>query len=554
MKLLKLKLTNFKKFENKEFEFKDENYIEGKNGEGKSTIRDAVFFCFYNRTSDGSLTDSSKYILDGKIKCAVELTFETNGETYIISRERTEKQTRIKLLDNSQSEDDSVITQRELDSLVPDYEAFQAVFNVGYFMKLEDKEKREFLLRLTPDIDRNKLFNNLGGTDSDLFTFNLDLTNIESSHKNLLKIRREQQEKLDNNNAIIADSKEIIVPKSTILKPDLDSAEKEKIEADKSAIEWNSYNQAISRITTQEKTNQEVKKKIALIKIKDLPKPSLDKLNQLKEEQINVGKIHHIPEDRCPTCLQEINSDHKNKVASVNDRIIKRIEKLIAATEKERRFLDDAQKLYEENERAKKEIEILKASIREIPEVKEPESLKEFDLEKYAKLKEQSTAYLSEQNTIKLLTNQETERKEKISKLNEENKTLISTINGLNKLIRIFSQEGIPAKEMELKLQPIVDKFRELLPNAEIKLVELLKNELGFKEVFNVVVDGRYYNKLSTGEKIQTDVAISQIIDSMLKEPISVLFLDNAESLSELISIKPQFFIAIVNQNNLTLK
>ena len=552
--MISIKLRNFKRFEEQEFKFNDENFIEGKNGEGKSTIKDAVFFCFYNRSSEGSLSDSTKYITDGKQKCLVEINFEKNGETYTIGRERSMEKTRITYLDGSQSEEDSTITQRELESIVPDYELMQCVFNIGYFMKLSDKEKRDFMLRLTKDIDSMELFKQLGGTDEDIAKFGITLTDINRSHLGLLKQRRELQKTLDDNNAVIADSKEILIPVSELNDIDLGALEKEREKCNNRRSEWLLYNSSLKLQEQTKQRNAEIREQISKIEVKSVERPSLNKLNQLKEEQINVGKIHHIPEGRCSTCLQDIQDEHKDKVNAVNDRIIKRIEQLDAEVAEERINYANAEKIYEENEKAKKTIEFLEAQLRELSGLVEPEKLIEFDEEKYDEVKRLKQLFDQERNTIELLTRQEGDRKDKIVRLKEKNLSIVSVINRLNKLIEIMSPSGITQKEMEIKLKPIIYKFKKLLPDAEIETLELLKNGLDSKEVFNIFVSGRNYDKCSTGERMKVDIAISQIIDSMVKDPIECFFLDNSESLSEIPKIKTQFFIAQVTNNNLQIK
>jgi DNA repair exonuclease SbcCD ATPase subunit len=140
MLIKRLKLINFKKFEAEHtFDFKDVNLITGKNGSGKSAIKDAILFCFYNRASEGSLSESTRYITNGKMKCLVEVVFEKDGVEHTVRRERTAKQTRITYRDGSQSEEDSQITQETLDSIIPKYQDFSAIFNIGWFMSNPDR-------------------------------------------------------------------------------------------------------------------------------------------------------------------------------------------------------------------------------------------------------------------------------------------------------------------------------------------------------------------------------------------------------------------------------
>jgi hypothetical protein len=113
----------------------------------------------------------------------------------------------------------------------------------------------------------------------------------------------------------------------------------------------------------------------------------------------------------------------------------------------------------------------------------------------------------------------------------------------------MFSPRGIPAEEMKIKLDPLQVQFKSFIPTAEITTIEMLKNEMGYKEVFKISVDGNDYAKLSLGEKTRVDISLSQIINSMLKEKIDMFFLDNSEILDTWVAIPSQAFICkVTNQ------
>lgn len=97
----------------------------------------------FNCTS-GSTADSTKFIKRNHPKCVVEAEFD---DGMILRRERT-KGTRITHLDNSQSLEDSNITQRELESMIPSQKIFLSVFNIGYFMTLDYKQKETLYFHL----------------------------------------------------------------------------------------------------------------------------------------------------------------------------------------------------------------------------------------------------------------------------------------------------------------------------------------------------------------------------------------------------------------------
>lgn len=553
MIIKKIRLQNFKKFEQKEFELKNENKIYGKNGEGKSTIKDAIFFCFYGRTSEGSAPDATKYIRNGKAKCQVEIEFEKDGENYIIRRERTEKQTRITFIDGSQSEDDSVITQRELEAIVPDYELMQNVFNIGRFMSLSDKEKREFLLRLTPEIDKKDLYFQLGGTQELIDKYGFECFDVDGEHKKLLKLNRDNNDELLKSKAIIEDSKEIEIPEITLKDKSVELAvEKEnykkwlRIEQD-----WYSYEQKLISYAIDKENNELLQLRIDE-PLEEFLEPSKDKLNQLIAQKNECKTTIHIPEGKCPTCLQDIGGEHKDKVARVNLLRSTKILELTKAINEEAEDYSKKLEKYQEYVHATTKKQNLKNSIKELVEPEKPEE-ERFSYQENKELELQQREHENELARVELLQNQEIERQSKICNLKEKVKHLVDQINEVNKLLPIFSKTGIPALEMKKKLEPILEEIRKVIPSAEVELLETLKNGLSSKEVFTLRSNGIEYDKCSTGEKMKISCAISQVINNLSGNKIGVYFIDNSESVDTLPSITGQVFSAYVTNNNLEI-
>ncbi len=86
MILLSLEITNFKKFKSKRFEFSEGlTGILGRNGSGKSTIFEAIFFALYGTTKAKELIRHSS--ASPKDPVEVELKFEIEGKDYRVKRE-----------------------------------------------------------------------------------------------------------------------------------------------------------------------------------------------------------------------------------------------------------------------------------------------------------------------------------------------------------------------------------------------------------------------------------------------------------------------------------
>ena len=557
MKIKKIKLINFKKFDSLyEFDFQDNNLITGANGSGKSSIKDAILFCFYNRTSEGSLSESTRYISSDKLKSLVEIVFEVNGQEHTIRRERTDRQTRITYRDNSQVEEDSQITQETLESMIPLYKDFSAVFNIGWFMMLNDREKRDYMLNLTPDISKGELFEKLGGTKDDIEKFSLSFEDIIRTHNILLKVKRENEEVIEALRIFNRDSIPVEIPKLTIVDK---SEELEKLKKENEKIIHYTYKlkeyENIKKYNEKvEVNNKDLQKKIAEIKIEDLNLPSQDKINTLITKKNELSKQIKLPIGTCPTCFQIIPAQHRVNIKEINAKNIELLEETEKLLQTEQRQYEDLLKKWQENEE-KKKIKLMYESqfSDSLPKIKKPEKVNEVNQEISNSLEENQKKLIEEKRDIVTLTNQEEIRLKKIEKNKERILVLTKENERLIILINIFSPQGIPAEEMNIKLDPIKKTFQTLLPNSDIITIESLKNEMGYKEVFKIIVEGKEYSKLSLGEKTRVDIAISQIINSMLKEKIDVFFLDNSEVLDSSISLPKQSFICKVNNQQLKI-
>lgn len=87
MKINKIKLTNFEKFANetKEFEFDNNDnliHIYGANGEGKTTIADAIFVAFTKKTYENKQFNP----VNNESDVIIEIEFDVNGQKHTLTR------------------------------------------------------------------------------------------------------------------------------------------------------------------------------------------------------------------------------------------------------------------------------------------------------------------------------------------------------------------------------------------------------------------------------------------------------------------------------------
>lgn len=154
MEIKKLTLKNFRKFDEAEFEFGAINVISGENGTGKTSIKEAVLFCLYGLDLNGSNKGLDDLIKNGEKVMEVWCEFEN----FTIKRIRSVAKTRILFIDHSQDELTSDATQSNLNTILPDANLFQAVFDNGFFFTLDEKVQRQLILDNTPAVDQKELF------------------------------------------------------------------------------------------------------------------------------------------------------------------------------------------------------------------------------------------------------------------------------------------------------------------------------------------------------------------------------------------------------------
>lgn len=97
MKIISVRIKNFKAFKEEHFEFKNKNLIVAKNGAGKTSIIDAIFWSLTGKLSKGGTkgftprindtTSESKGSWNLEVKTSVTTIFEHNGIDYEICRE-----------------------------------------------------------------------------------------------------------------------------------------------------------------------------------------------------------------------------------------------------------------------------------------------------------------------------------------------------------------------------------------------------------------------------------------------------------------------------------
>ena len=168
IRIKRIELENFKCFRTKILKLdRDITVIRGRNGEGKTTIADAILWCLFGKNTMGQSDFAIKTKEDGveipHLDHSVELFLEADGEYSI---KRTLKETWVKkrgsnaqVLKNNTTEymiNGEVLTatdfKKKINALIPE-DIFRIVTNPLYFPSLKWQEQRAFLSTLAGDVE-----------------------------------------------------------------------------------------------------------------------------------------------------------------------------------------------------------------------------------------------------------------------------------------------------------------------------------------------------------------------------------------------------------------
>ena len=156
MFIKQLQIYNLKGTQERTIDFKLKTKVSGRNGTGKTTIKDAITFLLYGRINgsnqiDGAINKDANY-------CKIVGHISFNNNEYVIERTKGNKSS-IKVNGKFQQ-------QVFLDEVFGEFDLFSSAVCIGDFMKFNDTDKRQMLLSITKPVDKYELYKQLTGHTS----------------------------------------------------------------------------------------------------------------------------------------------------------------------------------------------------------------------------------------------------------------------------------------------------------------------------------------------------------------------------------------------------
>lgn len=591
IKIKTLQLENFKGIKDLTIDFKDTTNIYGDNAVGKTTIFDAYSWLLWDKDSLNRKDFAIKpYDKDGEevhnLESIVEGDF-TFGDTDL-NLKKIYKEVWTKKRGSTQAEFTGHTTDYYINAVpvkkkeyteriasVISEDNFNLLSNPLYFNQILDKNKRrEVILGLIEEVKPEDIIaKNKDLEDLDLETYTVD---------ELKKIAKDSAKKINKDiESIPARIDEL--DKSKIHDIDFDALEFRKKstlpaikEIDEKLADASKMAEGMTEITEKITALQKEKSELTEnyqnkcleVKLKNKKilqekehdklvieeaKKNIEKLKDLvekaREEWQEVHKEQYQGDFKCPTCGQDLLPDQIEKtMANFNK---KKSEKLTSIEEKAKDLkikIEECEKIaiYVVKEYKEEDLPIEPIRLQEIDkELDEAKAkLKDFSLDNKKNLlekKDSLNADLEEINKKLSLQGQNEKIDERIKELEGQEKELAKAYEEQQRIIYLCEEYTKTYVDL------VSDKINDSFDLVKFKLFENQING-GITETCEATFKGVPYSDLNNAAKINAGLdVINSLSDKLdLKVPI---FIDNAESVNELIKTDTQLVRLVVSKD-----
>ena len=592
IKIKTLQLENFKGIKDLTIDFKDITNIYGDNAVGKTTIFDAYSWLLWDKDSLNRKDFAIKpYDKNGEevhnLESIVEGDFVFDDTE--LNLKKIYKEVWTKKRGSTQAEFTGHTTDYYINAVpvkkkeyteriasVISEDNFNLLSNPLYFNQILDKNKRrEVILGVIEEVKPEDIIaKNKDLEDLDLETYTVD---------ELKKIAKDSAKKINKDiESIPARIDEL--DKSKIQDIDFDALEFRKRstlpaikEIDEKLADASKMAEGMTEITEKITALQKEKSKLAEnyqnkcfevnLKNKNVSlekehdalaleeaRKNVEKLKELveksREEWQEVHKGQYQGDFKCPTCGQDLLPDQIEKtMANFNK---KKSEKLTNIEEKAKDLkakIEECEKfiaIYEVKEYKEEDLPIEPIRLQEIDqELDEAKAkLKDFSLDNKKDLlekKDSLNADLEEINKKLSLQGQNEKIDERIKELEKQEKELAKAYEEQQRIIYLCEEYTKTYVDL------VSDKINDSFAMVKFKLFENQING-GITETCEVTFEGVPYSDLNNAAKINAGLdVINSLSDKLdLKVPI---FIDNAESVNELIKTDTQLVRLVVSKD-----
>ena len=507
----KLIIHNLKAIESLAIEFNEHTLISGRNGVGKSTIKEAITFVLYGKINNTDRIDEA--IRNDSNEASVTAVFDVDGKDIIVSRNRTTRGSELTI--NGRPAD-----QADISAMFGLYDYFICSNFIGEFMKFSEQERRDVLLNMFEPEDRAEIFKKLTGQDPSIVNLvDLDATEkklkaelrMKESERNLLTSQKETLNaelfrlKDELNNLSTAGSKDYTNDILTLRNrlSAIKEAEPKREAFVMAPLDTKDFDEAIREIG---------------VKSFSLSQPSREEVSALEMVLADKKREYLKLEGStvCPTCNRPLEDPshiniRKTELSSEMKRYYDDWKiKSAAYDEKFKAYEKTRNQLAEERasiEARRKEVLMSHEMTNEEMIGKYNSAVAKFKTD-IAVIEEELNSLSNKQNEYQVSVMKFDNLKENIKSLTEKIDSIMLKIKNsdtseIETTLKAFGPKGIKFQEV-LSQQ---ERVNAMLPDhIVIEFIKENKTNDGFKPTFNVISNGVSYPWLSTGMKMEVDM------------------------------------------------
>ena len=560
LQLRQIEMKGFKPYKDvKVVCFSENTVIEGDNGQGKSSIADAICFAFLGTGADGVEKAGVKLLNNESKDMYVMIMFEVDGEEHILTRAKKGNKSELILDTNS-------IEQTELMNWIKQKDLFLSIFNPVYFTAMTPKDQKELLQKYLGEISFDEVINKMGSEGQVLIDDCFMVPQIYIDRK-----REELKE---------ADSRENFLKGFVVGKGDIEVPE-EKVfshqeELDKRKVELEALNAKPTQlhdIAAQIENHKQLTNQLSVLNTRKYKLetectvfPQEEQIKEKESERKYLLKRHKDIKSRmtevqnvtCPQCGHEFDlmADFKAKLESELSTVIEK-GKSVAA---EILDLQDALS----KKKSEYEIEVKKQIDEVLKEIDDTQvKVRSTDLSKF---QSENDVYFEEIQAEKkaitqLIYSLENEQREveafnknrmQLIEQKEQNKAIIedskAELETFEPLREKLNQDIERAKKFNAtKLRMQGEFIGQFLYKVNIQFQKIIKATGEVKDDFKLQYEGKDFNLLSTSERIKAGLEISNLLMNATGY-IYPVFVDNAESIVDIPELETQMIAAKVKE------
>lgn len=540
--ITRVKMKGFKAFkEEKEVHLGNTTYIYGANGQGKTSIADAIAYAFCGVSFWGEKS-TERLMSKGESQMCVEVDFvNKDGELFNLIRRKNGSTTTVTLNGHQ-------MTQTNLVNIFAEKDIFLSLVNPIYFIEKIASDGREFLQKLLPPISQEEILSKLSEQSRDLLEKEslLEPEYYIKNKRDELKATDEQEMYLSGQLALLEEQLEAnSVTKNKLetniktLKAKIASAMEKQfagIDVENIKQQYNAAKKSSSsdEILALEKKRMKIQNKQYVSKFAGEGNKTEAELKAVHSEYNRLYKkaTGIRPGVPCPTCTHSLTDAEFN---TVKKEIIQELNNLKAKGVKLKSQLDDIVKLdtkakeqflqYQADDlkKVEEEIKAVKSSTTaDIDKLRDILTYGNFSEEQVNKLEAMKAELYSDETDLRAMRSDD-----ELQKMVESVKLQIKDNDVSRQFIKylIAAANEYAVKRAEIMLTPLKMK------QASIKLFEVVKSTGELKGTFKFAYDDKDYRWLSTSERIKAGLEVANLLKRLtgLAYPT---FIDNAESIN----------------------